>query len=416
MLIVLLWITSAGCGEHTTPTPLPPLQPTATTAVAPVASETAAPDTNDQLVVWLPAFTGLTTEGSAGAILKQLFHQFEQENPSIKLDIQVKADVGTASLFNFLRSAQEVAPTILPDLVLINTEQLGQIVDLGMVAPLQDDELLPDDNFFAPARTAVRYHEQVVGVPYTIDVIHLAYDSEVVDPPPANWSELLAGKHPLLFPAAEAGTSNAALLQYVGAGGKLLDDGSISDPEALEAFFRFIAQAHQQAVIPAAALDLPSFNATWREFADDHNNLATVQMTQFYPNSTNAKPAHYAPVPTRNGEELTIPETWAFAVLTQDTQRRKLAFSLIHDLLAPDVQGPWSQAVARLPSQSAALALWTQANDYRDFVQALLDKSVVPPKGPAFADFARRLQAAQAGILRGEMTVEQAIASMVAAE
>jgi len=131
-LLVLL----TACSNDATPTPLPPLAPTATTVVEAVASETAVPEANDQLVVWLPAFSGLTTESSAGATLNSAFHQFEQENPSVKLDIQVKADVGTASLFNFLRSAQEVAPSILPDLVLINTQQLWQIVDLGMVVAL----------------------------------------------------------------------------------------------------------------------------------------------------------------------------------------------------------------------------------------------------------------------------------------
>jgi hypothetical protein len=69
-----------------------------------------------------------------------------------------------------------------------------------------------------------------------------------------------------------------------------------------------------------------------------------------------------------------------------------------------------------LPSQPTSLALWTPANDYRDFVQGLLAVAVAPPNGPAFADFARRLQAAQAGILRGELTVDGAIESMVAIE
>jgi len=247
-------------------------------------------------------------------------------------------------------------------------------------------------------------------------VIHLVYDSAVIETPPKNWDELLASKNPFLFPAAEAGTFDATLLQYAGMGGQLLEDGSISDPAALEEFFRFVAKAHEQEVIPAAVLDLPSFNGTWREFSDDHNNLAMVEVTQFYPSSAGDKTLRYAAVPTGNGEEITVADTWAFAVLTQDDQRRKLAFSLIDELLTPEVQGPWSQFVARLPSQPASLALWTQANDYRDFLKALLDKAVVPPNGPAFADFARRLHAAQAGILRGEMSVEEAIASMVAVE
>jgi ABC-type glycerol-3-phosphate transport system substrate-binding protein len=414
-LLLLLLIT--GCGALSTPTPLPSLQPQppiGTPAVEPIVSETVVPDANDQLVVWLPAFTGITTEGSAGTIMTNAFHQFEQRNPTIKLDVQVKADAGTASLYNFLRSAQEVAPGILPDLVLINTQQLWQIVDLGMVKALSADELLTDEQFFPVARSAVVYHSQTIGIPYTLDVTHLVYDSAVLDSPPTTWTELLANNQAFLFPAAEIGTTNATLLQYIGAGGELLEDGSISDPEILKDFFTFIAQAHQRNIIPSAVLDLSSFNAVWRAFVADRNVLATVQMTQFYPNAAGINPPSYAIVPTRNGSSVTIADTWAFAILTEDQQRRQLALALINELLQPEVQGPWSQSVARLPSQPTSLAMWTQANNYRDFVQTLLDDAVSLPNGPAFADFARRLSAAQAGILRGELTVESAIESLVA--
>jgi ABC-type glycerol-3-phosphate transport system substrate-binding protein len=413
----LTWLLlTAGCGQRATPTPVPLLSPTPTTVAEPVAVETAIAVANDQLVVWLPAFTGIATESSAGTILTNAFHQFEQRNPTVRLDIQAKADVGAASLFNFLRSAQQVAPTILPDVVLINTQQLWQIVDLGIVVALDDEELLPAIDFFPVTRDAVLYRAQTVGIPYTTDVTHLVYDGDIIETPPKTWTELFSNEQAILFPATEIGTSNVTLLQYVGAGGGLLEDGGISDPQILEEFFTFLAQAHEQEIILAEALDMPGFNAVWRAFAEDGSDLATVQVMQFYPNATGINPPSYDIVPTRNGEPITIAETWAFAILTEDAQRRRLALALISELLAPEIQGPWSQSVARLPSQPASLALWTQANDYRDFVQILLNNAVSPPNGPAFADFARRLHAAQAGIIREELTVEAAIESMVVIE
>jgi ABC-type glycerol-3-phosphate transport system substrate-binding protein len=226
----------------------------------------------------------------------------------------------------------------------------------------------------------------------------------------------VASDAPFLFPAAEGGTVNATLLQYIGAGGELLEDGTISNPEALEEFFTFVAEARAQEVIPASVLDLSGFSSTWREFAEDHTSMATVQVMQFYPNASGIKPPSYAIVPTSSGEPLTVTDTWAFAILTTDEQRRQLAISLINELLAPEIQGPWSQAIARLPSRPLAMEMWTQANEYRDFAEGLLADATVPPNGPAFADFARRLQSAQAGILRGEMTVEAALESMVVVE
>lgn len=411
-----LLLLIAGCNESTTPTPVPPLQPTPTTPTEPLPSETVITNNNDQLVVWLPAFTGLASEGGAGAILSNAFHQFEQRNPTIQLDIQVKADTGPASLSNFLRSAQQAAPSILPDVVLINTQQLWQIVDLGMVVPLAEDELQFDAEFYRVAREAVLYHAQTMGIPYTVDIIHLAYDSDEIESPPRNWDELLESKRTFLFPAAEIATPNATLLQYVGAGGELMEDGTIRDPAVLEEFFTFIAEAHQQNIIPPSVLDMLGFNSVWRAYSEDRTALATIQVMQFYPNATGIKPPSYAPMPTRNGTVVTIADTWAFAILTQDPERRELALALIAELLTPEVQGTWSQLVARLPSQAEALASWTQAKEYRDFAEELLDDAIAPPNGPAFAEFARRLQTAQAGIIRGELSVEAAMQSMVAVE
>jgi ABC-type glycerol-3-phosphate transport system substrate-binding protein len=285
-----------------------------------------------------------------------------------------------------------------------------------MVTALSEDELLPDTEFFPVARAAVLYRTQTVGIPYAVDLVHLVYDGDEVATPPVSWTELLAGNYTLLFPAAENSTINATLLQYVGAGGELLEDGGISDPAVLEQFFAFVAQAYEQNVIPADVLDMSSFSAVWRAYTEDRGNLAAVQVSQFHPNAAGIKPASYGIVPTQNGASITIAETWAFAILTQDPKRRALALALIDELLAPEVQGQWSQFVARLPSQAEALALWTQATDYRDFVQQLLDDAISPPNGPAFADFARRLHSAQAGILREELTVETAVESVLLIE
>src|SRR5690606_30621190 len=114
----------------------------------------------------------------------------------------------------------------------------------------------------------------------------------------------------LLFPAAEVGTTNATLLNYIGAGGTLLEDGTISNPEALERYFTFLSTARGQGVIPVTVLDIPGYNATWRAYAENRGDLALVQAAQFYPNATGIKPPGYAPAPTQNGESVTMADVW----------------------------------------------------------------------------------------------------------
>jgi hypothetical protein len=416
---VLLGLLLAGCNGAATPTPpaaaptlsLPPAE-----GVAP--GEVGEGDTlrDDQLVVWLPPLSGLAAEGNAGVVFNNVFVQFEQQHPGIRLDIQVKAESGPASLFTYLRSAQQAAPTILPDLVLINTQQLWQLVDLGMVQPIEDADIPAGVDFFAVAQRAVVYREQRMGLPYALDVVHLAYDPADLPRPPADWATLLAGETSYLFPGAEAATSNELLLQYVGAGGVLRADGAIEDPAALQAYFDFVTTARAAGVIPAGVVDLAGYPSVWRTFSAAPESLAAVQVNQYLPNLANPTPFGYGALPTRTGTTLTVVETWAFAVLTPDANRRRLAVALVHALLAPEVQGPWSQFAARLPTQGGALALWTQDQAYRTFLQTLLEHADTPPNGLAFAEFARRLQSTRAGLIRGELSVEAAMQLMAGTE
>ncbi|HXF62063.1 MAG TPA: hypothetical protein VNK95_10625, partial [Caldilineaceae bacterium] len=149
----------------------------------------------------------------------------------------------------------------------------------------------------------------------------------------------------------------------------------------------------------------------WETFREEPTGLASVQTQDYLRAGVAGQPAvqlAYGPVPTRSGEAVTVAETWAFVFLTQDATQRELALALAATLLTPTVQGPWSQYSGRLPSRSSALAAWTPAGDYVTFLDQQLHAAIAIPNGRAFADFARRLQTAQAAVLRGELTPEQA--------
>jgi ABC-type glycerol-3-phosphate transport system substrate-binding protein len=363
-------------------------------------------------VVWLPAWTGYATENSAGAVLQEAVLRFEQRNPGVQLEVQIKAEAGSAGLYNYLRAAQVAAPSILPDVVLINTQQLWSLYEGGLVAPLSDSEwpTAPDARFFRAGEQAVVYREQRLGVPFALDVIHLAYSPAVTSTPPTDWAALLAGTQPLIFPAGEGDTAHvgATLLHYVGSGGTLLEDGRVENAAALDAYFAFLLEAQAAGVIPLTVLEQPDFTSTWRSFVSQPDQLALTRVNLFLASLSSAEPFGYAPAPTRLGQPQTVADTWAFALLTVDPTQRQLALALLQEWLTPSVQGPWSQYAARMPSQPAALEEWIQAADYRRFLLRLLETAVAPPNGRAFADFARRLHASQAGLLRGELTLEAA--------
>ncbi len=368
------------------------------------------------MVVWLPAFSGIAADDAAGDVLKTAIFQFQQAHPGVRVDVQVKSESGAAGLWPFLRSAQAVAPAALPDLVLLNTQYLWQGAELGLFVALRESELGAVDDFYPAALAGVRHNNAILGIPYVVDVAHAIYSQEGFEGALPTWDALLAAGARYLFPgAASEGLVNLhTVAQYVGAGGNISEDASGADPKAAQAYFEFLAGGRLEGVIPFEAEELGSFSAVYASYRQNPNGLAAVLGHDVLAGADAAE-LRYAPLPTRTGRAVSIAETWAFAIVTQDAERRELALALVAALLEPDVQGAWSQFADRLPSRRAALVEWEQSGPYRRFLEQQIESAQAIPNGRTFADFARRLQAGQAAVLRGDLTPDEAARNLAAA-
>ena len=152
-----LAVTIASCRGDGAPPVLPPVA-TATPSATPNQprlDQTVPAVTNEQnrqLVLWVPEFFQ-PPDQSPATLLQTVYDQFRQNHPEVHLDIQIKAESGEASLYAYLRNAQSMAPTILPDVVLLDTAQLWQAAELGLIQPIQWDALHNTNDFFQFART-----------------------------------------------------------------------------------------------------------------------------------------------------------------------------------------------------------------------------------------------------------------------
>ena len=135
-----------------------------------------------------------------------------------------KAQYGPAGLFNYLRSGQKAAPSVLPDVVVLNSHELWQAVELGLIQPLEAGTVIQFGDFYPFALQASTYRNQLYGVPYAVELLH------VVGPRdrslPATWAELLAqGAPQYLFQGAPADDElNASVLLHYVAAGAMLND------------------------------------------------------------------------------------------------------------------------------------------------------------------------------------------------
>jgi ABC-type glycerol-3-phosphate transport system substrate-binding protein len=110
-----------------------------------------------------------------------------------------------------------------------------------------------------------------------------------------------------------------------------------------------------------------------------------------------------------------VARTWAFALIAQDAAERALALDLVERLLDPSVHAAWSQAAHHLPTRPTAYQALADRGDYSAFLDEQLDHAVAMPNGRAFSETARRVQAAQAAIVKGDKSAEAALAEIQAA-
>jgi hypothetical protein len=323
----------AGCRQNGSPPVLPPVvTPTVVAPAQPLVEQEVANVTTEQsrqLVLWVPEFFQ-SQETPPIALLQTVYDQFRRNHPEVHLEIQTKAESGESSLYAYLRNAQSMAPTILPDIVLLDTEQLWQAAELGLIQPVNWDALHHTNDFFQFARTAVNYQGHAIGIPYVADVVHLVYHTNQIPQFPTTWDTLLTTGGPYWFAAGKRDYPNESLLlQYVGAGGQLFENGTVSNPDALTALFATLLQAKVAGVLPDEILDLKSFDESWSTFVKQQSGFADVSAHWVLSHQEAVTDLGFAQIPTINGAIVTVAHTWAFALVTPIPEQQQLALELI---------------------------------------------------------------------------------------
>lgn len=412
--ILLIWIglICIGCGRTIGAEPIVadnlPALPT-------LEVETSIPVSGSapyrELVVWVPPF--FTASAEARQLVEEVVHHFERRNGSLHVSLYTKAETGRASLFAYLQQVQKVAPDLMPDLILLEEQELWQAAELELLVPFSDTELKA---FSIPAATVrtTEYNGAVYGLPYALELEHLVYRTAQVAQSPRTWTDLLTHEARYLFAAGSPDGQNSDFLlaQYIGAGGQVNENGELLNPDALKSVFEFLVQANQAGIIPNPAINLASSDAVWTLFNTGDFELAHVPSSLYAPRRFELDEIAYAPMPTRFGESTAVRRAWSFAIVTREPEQRSLALSLLADLFKPKLQGEWSRLTYYLPTQPAAFNYWDQADPYHVFLIELMEQAVTLPKGRLFSEFLRSVHLAERNLLSNESAVEDAVSDL----
>jgi ABC-type glycerol-3-phosphate transport system substrate-binding protein len=419
ILSALLALALVGCGrlppspESIPPTPVPsPLQPTVT--------PTPTRELEPMIVtirLWLPEELNPYGGRPGADILARQLDDFSDAYPDVQVEVVVKKARGRGGLFDFLRTAWDAAPSVLPDLVVLDTADLQTAAGSGLIQPL-DDVLSPAEmaDRFPFATELGTVDEQTLGFVMGADMQHLAYRPALFESPPVSWTQVISPPVPFLFPAGGRGrqVNDATLIQYLAAGGRLTDEDGrpwLDEGVMVSVLGFYSACMGTGAVSPTVALDIADADQAWERFQAGEGQIAVVQAGRYWLEADETVAA--GPIPTGNGQPFSVARSWMVAMVASDPARQSLAMLLLDWLIAPDHNGQWTQAAGYLPGTQGALRMWDISNEDRATLRSVMEAAVPAPRPEVMSTAGLAMQEAVEALLRGRAGPEGAAAAAV---
>ncbi len=410
--LLSLSMVLVGCTLFSPLTPEPTPIPTATLSPLPTPSPTATTMPEPPFVIldlWVPDFLNPYDETTGAAVLSEQLTEFTEIYPEIQVQVIVKKATGAGGLYGLLSTAYPVAPSVLPDLIVLNQSDLGEAMDEGLVRPLEPYPM-ELTTFFPFSYSGLQKDEKTYGIPYVVQVDQMVYRSGISAAAPFSWTDVLTSGYSLLFPAGVAdGVGDDALLAiYLGSGGAVMDDQGkpMLDRAILEQFYRFFDEMIRRNLLnPERALALRDAHACWDVYQQGIGRLSPVPAGVYWAASSRGGLPAWAP--TLHGQPTAIADTWSLAMVTDDPFRQEAALQLALWLSAPRQMATLTRSAFLLPSRFQAIEQWGLLPEENAFLQTWLNS--VTPALPAPVDLSvrRALQSGLRALLSREVTTPE---------
>ncbi len=419
----LLALVLVGCAsshaaqQGTTPTPAQAeAEATADATAEPQATPTPAPTAS--IRVWWPDELYPDDGSPAQELLTRQFDDFAQTYASYDLQVRRKRSSGLGGILPTLRTARPVAPNALPDLTLMRRSDLVAAATEGLIVPIADWVPAGVLEGLVPGVQALgELDGTLYGVPYLITLYHVAYRETVHPTPPLTFDDVLAQEPTYLFPGNIAGGGTAAnwtvLLQYLAAGGRLVDDAGVPtlDQDPLMAVYSFYERGVEQGIFSPDLLNYTQAGDYWEHFETGSASMIFITSMAYLHQETNVPNTAPASIPTLDGTPITTPDGWMWVLTTNDPDRQSQARAFLSWMMRVSQQSAFSEAAGYLPTTERAFRLW-ENQDYIQFAQSLIGNMVILPDNQRANSAVSALQAGFAAVLEGTpapVAAEQAI-------
>ncbi len=425
-VLVLLFgvavVLLAGCDLSPAEPTAPPAASTETPAPAqptpPATGATPQAPAVITLTLWTTEAFSPTQAITRGLMVAEQVTAFEETHPDVRVQFLLKKPYGKGGILDYLVTTNAVVPELLPDLVLIDVDQLGSAVEAGLLQPL--DELIPGEvqaDLYPFARQAATFDGRLYGLQLWADLDHLVYNTGQMTVPPRSWPGVLSNPGPYLFPAGgQSGLVNDAfLIQYlaVAAQPAAEAEGAFLNADSLIAVLQFYQDGLSRGIFSPDVMDYHTLDECWRDYLTTDAAMTQVSAHRYLADRAGLEGSAVAAIPAINGPAAPIGRGWVLALTASDAAHQSAALDFLLQVTAPDVSAAWTRAADYLPASQAALANWDQEDGYTRFIGQQLLAARPRPSLSNYAQVAGALQTAVEGVLSGAATPEEAAAEAI---
>lgn len=423
-LTVLLSLS--GCGPSTVPTAPPQPVPTAMAATVTAETPTITPTTSmlptvppvTTLTLWTIEPFSPTQADASGQILGQQIEAFTAAHPDVVVEYVLKKPYGKGGILNFLLTTSAVVPAAMPDLVAIDTIELKEAAQAGLLQPL--DELISSElqeDLFPFAQEAGRFEGRLVGLQFETDIEHLIYNTNKLKEPPLTWTEVLTDEVSYVFPAGgrEGLVNDAFIIQYLALGGQLVDETGrpALNAELVTQVLQFYKDGYEMGVIPPSVLKFKTLDDCWPVYLSAEVAMSHVSSRRYLADRKLLMYTRFASIPTRDGKVTTLSQGWAWAIVTTDPVQQTLAARLIEWLMEPANSVQWNLAAGHLPTRRAAFEILGTEDSYYPFLRKQLEGARPRRAGVVYSEVSRVLQQGVEKVMTDEATPQEAAKAVI---
>jgi ABC-type glycerol-3-phosphate transport system substrate-binding protein len=369
----------------TTPTPDEP-SPAPDMAATPTPQATAV--SQRTLIVWLPPEIGGRTQ-TAMAVLTEQIHAFNTGHPDLQIIVQQKNVGGPGGMLSYLRTGRGVAPSILPDLMVLPGDRLHSAFTEELIYPLGasvSSEMM--EVLYPAAQSVARPQGVTLGYPFALtNLPHLAYDTAVITGTfPVSFTQMLdLPDSTLLYPGSGTDGIMIWLQLYQAYEGQLVNEAGqpTLQAEPLRLALANLGQARQQGFITSQSSNVGNLAEAWQLFAGGGATIVQTSAGQFLRERVPEQTYGVASVPGLNEPLTPLVDSWVWTISTPDPVQRDLAVELIVFLTQPENLSAWSQAAHILPARADALTQWDLDDPYIQFLDQELERAQPNPITPS---------------------------------